>query len=287
MPKKAKAKRPKTNNPLYSNLPFSRPEALTPAGKAIFLTPLKVETLMLKNALFCLIFIPVTCLIATWLIISAPFKPAKINKAITIIWGRMTLALAGVAVQADMNLMSKPSGRGRVIMANHKNLFDIPLLFALLKNVSFVFVAKKSLFKIPFFGWAMSASGHISIDRANRRKAMDSIKEAQARLDQGISILIFPEGTRSQKADSLGKFQMGGIIMAIESKCEMQPIVIDGTINIMAPGSLALTPGQHVVKVRTLAALCASNYTMKERERLKELLSENMSAAFEEMRNAG
>ena len=228
-----------------------------------------------------------TCLIATWLIISAPFKPAKLNKAISTIWGRMTLALAGVAAQADLNLMPKPSGRGRVIMANHKNLFDIPLLFALLKNVPFVFVAKKSLFKIPFFGWAMSASGHISIDRANRRKAMESIKEAQARLDQGISILIFPEGTRSKKADSLDKFQMGGIIMAIESKCEVQPIVIDGTINIMAPGSLALTPGRHVVKVKALAALTASNYTVKERENLKELLAGNMSVAFAEMRDAG
>lgn len=240
---------------------------------------------MVKNLLFYCTFVPFTVVLALVIMPAGLLKWQRLCRAIHSFWGRGALFLAGVRLEADLSVLAPVGSRGQVITANHKSLFDIPVLFSIFRDRDLVFVAKKSLFGIPFFGWAMTACGHISVDRSNRRQAMQSVKDAAHKIDQGVSILVFPEGTRSKDADELGGFQMGAIIMAIQCKTGLQPMLIDGSYKIMPPGSLKLAPGRHVVRVKALKTVDTSTYTLKQREALKDDLVLVMKTGFAGLRH--
>src|SRR5262249_38740971 len=110
-------------------------------------------------------------------------------------WGRACLAIAEMKV----DVRGKDAvdwSRAYAIMANHKSLFDRPAIAATIPG-SLRFVAKKELFRVPIWGQAMRAARIISIDRKNRRSAIDSLREAGEIIHSGINIWIAPEGTRS------------------------------------------------------------------------------------------
>jgi 1-acyl-sn-glycerol-3-phosphate acyltransferase len=129
-----------------------------------------------------------------------------------------------------------------VFIVNHQSYFDIPVLSAGLPFF-LSFIAKKELFMIPIFGWAMAAAGHIWIDRENARKARKSITRAISKLGrEHISLVLFPEGTRSQ-SDTMGVFKRASFTLAIESGVSVVPVSIIGNRNILAKRSLNLQPG--------------------------------------------
>ncbi|MFA5653965.1 MAG: lysophospholipid acyltransferase family protein [Desulfomonilia bacterium] len=97
-------------------------------------------------------------------------------------------------------------------MANHSSFFDV---FAILGHldVQFRWIVKKKLFHIPLLGLAMKRTGYISIDRGNHKKAMESIDFAAEKIRSGTSIVIFPEGTRSEDDSLRSPFKKGGMII--------------------------------------------------------------------------
>jgi 1-acyl-sn-glycerol-3-phosphate acyltransferase len=92
---------------------------------------------------------------------------------------------------------------------------DIPILFVNLP-VQFRFVAKRSLFKMPFLGWHLKRSGHIPVDRERPREAMRSLDEAAEKIRAGSSVILFPEGHRSRNG-KIGQFKSGSFYLAIQS----------------------------------------------------------------------
>lgn len=115
-----------------------------------------------------------------------------------------------------------------VFVANHQSHLDIPTLFAAVPH-RLVFIAKKELFYIPFFGWGIAALGHINIDRSNARRARESLTRAVKRLQhENISPVLFPEGTRSADG-TVAEFKRGGFTLALESGLDIVPVSIDGT----------------------------------------------------------
>lgn len=132
------------------------------------------------------------------------------------------------------------AGERYVIMANHQSLFDIPALLAAIPGQS-RFIAKRSLFKIPIFGWAMAAGGFIPVDRKDRSTARDSFGSALDKLSRGASIVVFPEEVRSLGGKVL-PFRRGGFLMALKSGLPVVPVGLHGTLAVQSRRSFLIRP---------------------------------------------
>jgi 1-acyl-sn-glycerol-3-phosphate acyltransferase len=159
-------------------------------------------------------------------------------------WSRMLLWFSWLPVDTHFETPLDPEGR-YVYMANHQSLFDIPVLLATLPGQT-RFLAKKSLFKIPIFGWAIAVGGFIPVDRRDRSTARDMFAEAIERLKAGVSLLIFPEETRSQDG-KLHPFQRGGFLLAMKSGLPIVPVGVRGTFEVQSRRSFAIRPRRIVV----------------------------------------
>jgi len=183
------------------------------------------------------------------------------------LWSRGLLKASGVRLDASLDPALDPA-RSYVFLANHQSLFDIPALLASSPG-QVRFVAKRSLFRIPFFGWAIAAGGFIPVDREDKSSARRTFTSAASRLSQGTSILLFPEGTRSREEGNLLPFQRGGFLLALKSGLPIVPVGIRGTRAVQPRGSFVIHPG--VAEVRYGAPLEVADYGVR---RKGELMAE-------------
>jgi 1-acyl-sn-glycerol-3-phosphate acyltransferase len=123
--------------------------------------------------------------------------------------------------------------RTYVIVANHQSLADIVVLYQI--RAQFKWVAKESLFSIPFLGWCLGLCKHISLKRKDRGSVRDVYREAIRYIRSGMSVLFFPEGTRSE-TDEMNIFQSGAFKLAISEKVPILPIAISGTRDAIPKG---------------------------------------------------
>ena len=160
-------------------------------------------------------------------------------------WAWLLLQTTGVKVVVKG--MEKLNVRNPYIfMSNHQSHFDILALTRI--PVQLRWVAKKELIKIPVFGWAVRASGHIFIDRSNRDKAFKSIEGAAERINKGISVVIFPEGTRSPDGH-LQEFKKGGFVLAIKSRVPIVPVFIRGSREVLPKKSFQFRSGTITITI--------------------------------------
>ncbi len=149
--------------------------------------------------------------------------------------------IAGVKVDAEGIEKLDPKA-SYIFVSNHLSYFDIPVLMkAIPNNVRFIY--KDSLTKIPILGWGMYLGKYIPINRDNVREAMKSLKKAAVRISNGISVVIFPEGTRSMDG-TLGEFKRGMFVLADEAKVPLVPVSIKGTDDIMPRGKFQIKSGK-------------------------------------------
>ncbi|MFI3264601.1 MAG: lysophospholipid acyltransferase family protein [Rikenellaceae bacterium] len=114
-----------------------------------------------------------------------------------------------------------------VVVINHQNMMDIPTLYHL--SFHFRWVSKKEVFKIPFFGQYLIIHGDIAIERGNPKVAMRKVIDDGCKwISRGVSVAIFPEGTRSKDGE-IHRFKAGAFNLAKEADVEILPIVMDGT----------------------------------------------------------
>jgi 1-acyl-sn-glycerol-3-phosphate acyltransferase len=142
--------------------------------------------------------------------------------------------------------------------------FDIPVLQAYLP-VQFRWLAKAELYKIPIFGQAMKSAGYISIDRSDRKSAIESLNQAAMIIRNGVSVIIFPEGTRS-RTRKIQPFKKGGFFLAVDSGVSIVPIIIHGTDQIMPTKKITIKPGN--VTLEITKPIKSSNYTRKTKDDL-------------------
>ena len=131
-------------------------------------------------------------------------------------------------------------GKPYFFAMNHQSLFDIVAAFVCIP-VNLRFVAKKSLRLIPFLGWYMTVTRMVFIDRQNREEAKRSLEEACEKIKTGISILTFPEGTRSRDGSIL-PLKKGLFIMAIQAGVPIVPVAIEGAQNLLQRDTLRIQP---------------------------------------------
>jgi len=125
-----------------------------------------------------------------------------------------------------------------VIVANHQSLADIVVAYK--TRMQFKWVAKESLFKLPVLGWCMSLGKHISLSRGDFGSIKNVYREAAFWLRSGMSILFFPEGTRSNTGE-MRDFQNGAFKLAIKERVPVLPICIKGTGEAIPRGSWLFT----------------------------------------------
>jgi len=161
-------------------------------------------------------------------------------------WARWTLfcSRVKVTVEGADNIPDVPA----IYMPNHVSHFDVLAILGYL-NVQFRWTVKKELFRIPLFAQAMKRAGYIMIDRTDHTKAMASMDVAAQRIRDGASIMIFPEGTRSDDGNIQFPFKKGGFHLAIKSGALIVPITVLGSRDILPKHSLSTKPGTITLRI--------------------------------------
>ena len=160
-------------------------------------------------------------------------------------WSRLILATTGVVVTVR-GLDQVVPGKTYVFVANHQSIYDIPCLFW---SIPFQLriIAKKSLGSFPMLGPHLKRTGHLLVDRQHPDRA--GIFGWASRLtSNGLSLIIFPEGTRSRDG-FLGKFKGGSIMLAMQAGLPLVPISVVGSRHVMKKGELTTRPGRVTVIV--------------------------------------
>jgi 1-acyl-sn-glycerol-3-phosphate acyltransferase len=160
-------------------------------------------------------------------------------------WVGWILALCHVRVDAEGFDNFDPSCP-YVVMSNHQSVFDIAALLKTLP-MSFRFVAKRELTRIPLFGWALALGGHIIIDRGRRERAVHSLEQAARRIRGGVTVIIFPEGTRSPTGE-LREFKSGGFHLALQAGVPVLPVSVSGSRRIASKRSLRIESGRILIR---------------------------------------
>ncbi len=208
--------------------------------------------------------------------ITYPFdRRGKIVHRYARLWGRVALWANGVKVSIEG--MENLRGEGPYIfMSNHQGSYDI---FALLGHLPFQFkwLAKKELFSIPFLGWAMAAAGYISIDREGTRETVEAMNKAAEKIRDGMSVVIFPEGSRSPDG-TIQPFKNGGFTLAIKSRVPIVPLALTGSREIMPKERLTATSGE--IRIRMGRPIETSHHSMKDRKDLMEKVKETILQNF-------
>jgi 1-acyl-sn-glycerol-3-phosphate acyltransferase len=154
-------------------------------------------------------------------------------------WSRLILATTGVHV-AVSGLEKLEAGRTYVFVSNHQSIYDIPILFWSLPYQLRI-IAKESLGNFPFLGWHLRRTGHMLVDRSrpDRKKIFGWASRLTA---NGLSLIVFPEGTRSRDG-RVARFKGGSFLLALQAGLPVVPISVIGSRHVMLKGRLATYPG--------------------------------------------
>lgn len=169
-------------------------------------------------------------------------------------------------------------GKRYLAMCNHSSLIDIPIVYANLHG-SFRMVGKKELFKIPLFGRAMRAAEVVCIDRHDRQQAIADLAIAKQRMENGLVVWMFPEGTRSTDGKLL-PLKKGGFFLAMDAEAHIVPVIIRGAHAILPKKSFRFRTGCEV-SIHIGAPIDASQYTVDQKDELIAKVSQSMQSMLD------
>lgn len=194
-------------------------------------------------------------------------------------------ASARVAPQWRFRVEGRPPAdierRAYVVVANHQSTADPWLLSSLRWDMRWI--AKASLFKAPVIGWLMRLGGDLSVVRGEGASVKVMLAEARATLARGLSLMIFPEGTRSPDGE-LGRFKDGAFELAIASGAPILPVVVDGTHHCRPKGSWWFGEADAVAKV--LPPIPTTGLTLADVPMLREQVRATIATELVRLREA-
>lgn len=211
---------------------------------------------------------------------------------LTVWWDRRKVVISAMTyVHAMMLFWLAPGWRVRVegqknydrkkpyvIICNHQGMFDIPLMYAIRPNIRWV--AKRELLKAPFVGHALLIHGDILLKRGDAVSARRMMIRAQQELKLGVSVAIFPEGTRL-KSGQMNRFKEGAFKLAKMAGVEILPVVLDGTANAFDGWKLKRP---HTFRLHVLPPIPVETVCDTEVKELTELAREMIRAEHRKMR---
>lgn len=207
-------------------------------------------------------------------IILYPFdRKRKIVHAQCFWWTDAVTALNPYWNVRVIGLTNIDQKKAYVVVSNHQSLADIVLMYK--TKMQFKWVAKESLFKVPVLGWNMALARHISLRRGDFSSIKKVYRQAGEWLCKGVSVVFFPEGTRSDNHE-MGVFQNGAFKLAIKEKVPVLPVTIEGTKDAIPKRSWRFTTKVSCV-IRVLAPIDTSGFLPQDFARLRELARARLS----------
>ena len=181
----------------------------------------------------------------TTMLVATIWSPRIASRYIAANWARVICWMTPVRVTVEGTENADPS-RSYVVACNHQSQYDIFLVYGWLK-LDLKWVLKAELRKIPGVGIGCEKAGHIYVDRSNPELARKAVRDALDSVGDGVGVLFFPEGTRSQSG-KMGPFKKGAFRVATSQKLPILPVTLVGTRDIQRPKSLMIVPGSiHMV----------------------------------------
>ncbi len=204
-------------------------------------------------------------------------KPDGIYDKVPRWWSRSVMWAGGIKVRVH-GLDNSDDAEPRIFASNHVSWFDVAGLAKVLPRHKFV--AKAELFKVPIFGRAMRAAGMVEIHRENRKAAFGAYEVAAERIRRGNSVVVFPEGTRGHDY-RLRPFKKGPFVLAIAAGVPVVPIIVHGTIEILAKGSFRVHSG--TIDIHLLEPVSTTTVDYDHREVLMQTVRTKMADAMRDL----
>lgn len=179
------------------------------------------------------LLVVLTVFTAVFTVCTVFWKNAEFVHKVQQFWSRSFFWLMFLPVSVDGQEHIVP-GQSYVFVANHQSMFDVWLVYGWLP-VIFKWLMKAELRKVPFVGTGCKAAGHIFIDRRSTKAAMESLKEVEKQLVNGVCTVIFPEGTRSLNGE-VGRFKRGAFQIAWDLGLPIIPLSLDGCYEVLPKG---------------------------------------------------
>jgi len=236
------------------------------------------------TAIVALLWLPWLALV---FLVTVPFDPGRYTV------GRWFRRAAVVSVALNPLWRFRTSGvriadprRPYVAVSNHESLADIFLISHLPWEMKWL--SKEAIFRIPVMGWMMSLAGDIAVRRTERSSRAEALEECRKRLRNHVSVMIFPEGTRS-RTDELLPFKDGAFRLAVDAGVPILPLVVAGTRGAMRKDSLLF--GRSRAEVRALEPISTEGLTVADvpalRERVRSLIVAARAELMRELAEGG
>jgi len=204
-----------------------------------------------------------------------PLSLEKIVKS----WARCMLAAGGVKVEVN-GLENIPSETA-LFVGNHQGNFDIPIILSKLGSLKSI-VAKRETADIPGIKMWMKNFDCIFMDRGNPRQSLQSLNRAQELLEEGRSVIIFPEGTRS-KGPAMLEFKPGALRCAVKAKTPIVPFAIDGSWRAMEAQNGRMKPA--TVQLRILPAVLTAEMEKAQTRTISQEVQQLLQDELDAIRN--
>lgn len=181
------------------------------------------------------------------------FLPYHKRYPIIVFWSTLNLWSLKVICGIDYQVLGReniPTAGAAIIMSNHQSTWETLALAEVFPPLTWVL--KQELLKVPVFGWGLKLIEPVAIDRGNRKVASEQVKvQGKDRLDKGIWIVIFPEGTRVRPGDKK-RYKMGGAALAAYSGYPVVPVAHNAGMSwprhsyIKEPGTITMSIGKPI-----------------------------------------
>lgn len=221
--------------------------------------------------LLLLVALPVQAIL---LAVTAPFDRNR------VVAGRF-LRIVGVLIAKTfppwrLRVEGRWPGKGPyVVVANHQSMLDILLLSHLPREMKWV--AKEELFKLPWIGWMLRMTGDIAVRRGDPESGGEALAKAKAYLARGMSVMMFPEGTRSTRGTML-PFKSGAFRLAIEAGVPVLPIAVSGTAHGLPKGGPWVRPCRATARI--LEPIAIEGARPEDATKLRDAVRERIAATL-------
>lgn len=226
---------------------------------------------------YVLVFVPIVVFFPVILATILSEKTYPLFFKIARIWAKIILIGMGFNYKISGSDVFE-EGKSYVLVANHTSMTDIMLMLVLVKNHPFVFVGKKELAQIPIFGFIYKRVC-ILVDRNSSKSRFQVFERAQKRIQQGLSICIFPEGGVPEEHIVLDEFKDGAFRIAIEHQLPIVPMVFYDNKKRFSYTFFSGSPGK--MRAKILPIILAQGKTLGDKNELKQQARKMILSALE------
>ena len=223
-------------------------------------------TLLYRIWFYILVLVPIIVLFPFIFATILSEKTYSIFFKIARMWSKIILIGMGFNYKIEGSEVFE-EGKSYMLVANHTSMTDIMLMLIAVKNHPFVFVGKKELTKIPIFGFIYKRVC-ILVDRANSKSRYQVFERAQKRIEQGLSICIFPEGGVPEEHIILDEFKDGAFRIAIEHGLPIVPMVFFDNKKRLSYTFFSGSPGK--MRAKIFPVIETKGKTLEDRGLIKE-----------------